>query len=67
MKEVAVKMAQQARFVRVQVTLAAGILMLHKSLWRKSILGLGSNHFLPLVCSEKKLMWFLLAAVPVLL
>lgn len=47
-------MAQRARFVRVQVKLAAGILMLCKSLWRKSILGLGSNNFLPLVCSEEK-------------
>lgn len=32
MKEVTEKMAQQVRFVRVQVTLAAGILMLYKSL-----------------------------------
>ena len=59
-------MAQQVLFVRAQVTLAAGILMLYKSLWRKSIFGLGSNHFLPLVRSEKKLMWFPLTAIPVL-
>lgn len=59
-------MSQQVDFVRVQVMLAAGILMLFKSLWRKSISGLGSNNFLPLVHSEKKLMWFPLAAIPVL-
>lgn len=51
-------MAQQVRFVRVQVTLAAGVLMLYKSLWRKSILGLGSKRLRPLVWSEKKLLWF---------
>lgn len=51
-------MAQQVRFVKVQVVLAAGILMLYKLLCRKSILDLGSNHFLPLVPLAKELMWF---------
>lgn len=59
-------MAQQVHFVRVQVMLAAGILMLYESLWRKCVSGLGSNNFLPLVHSEKKLVWFPLAAIPVL-
>lgn len=47
-------MAQQVRFVRVQVTLAAGILMLYKSLWRKSILGLEKQSFSPLGLFREK-------------
>lgn len=66
-KEVTEKMAQQVHFVRLWVTPAAGVLTLCKSLCRKSILGLGSNRFLPVVRSEGKLEWFPLAAIHVLL